>query len=322
MALQVDVTLRRLVWELNQWASDHKQVNDFGYGKYLEVFRSDADGRNYPALIVNAPNATSDKWYINFSLEIICLEYVLDEKDNKDRANSDTNQIIRDLENTMRYSNRWQKFCRIDANFNYQKIDEFGADKCFGWLATIEVKIKRRHGICNIKAIMPEYDFETGLTVIPTCDPVVVTINDATWETYQSGTTNDIPVKDTNGAEVGSKVGSEWIVPAAGGDPVTSNFNGVATGVDTPAGSLLNIAAVNSVPATVGSLVVNTSTVKSIAVYDSNVSNSDDSYGVDVPAETDLELSDRTIDVKLDGVTIETVTYPAMTEPDITIVWQ
>lgn len=165
MALEVDVTLRRLVWEFSEWANKHKQVNDFGYGKYLEVFRS--SGRDYAALIVNAPSYTSDKWYINFQFEFICLDYVRDEKEEKDRVNSDTAQILRDLENTVRYSNRWKSFAKVDSTFNAQKIDEYGADKAFGWIATATIKIKRRHGICNIKSLMPEYDFETGAAVVP-----------------------------------------------------------------------------------------------------------------------------------------------------------
>lgn len=47
------------------------------------------------------------------------------------------------------------------------------------------------------------------------CAPVIVTINGETWETYKTGTVNDIIVKDTDGLEVGSKVGTEWIVPSA-----------------------------------------------------------------------------------------------------------
>lgn len=50
------------------------------------------------------------------------------------------------------------------------------------------------------------------------------------------------------------------------------------------------------------------------------VSNSDDTYSV--TTSVDLELPDQSIDVFLDGDFIEAVTYPAMTEPNITIEWQ
>lgn len=76
---------------------------------------------------------------------------------------------------------------------------------------------------------------------VPSPDPddVVITINGATWETYLAGTTNDIVVKDTDGTAVGSKIGSEWIVPAAGGDPVANTMNGVSL-TDAVAGTTKN----------------------------------------------------------------------------------
>lgn len=52
------------------------------------------------------------------------------------------------------------------------------------------------------------------------------------------------------------------------------------------------------------------------------VENSDQSYQQSVASGGTLVLPDRSIDINLDGVTVNTVTYPAMTEPNITIVWQ
>lgn len=159
--INADVTLRRLVYEFEQWANAHKMVNDFGYGKYLEVFRS--SGRNYGALIVNAPNFTIDEWYINFTFEFISLDYVKDEKDNKDRVNSDTAQILVDLEQTLRISNRWQSFLRLDQAWTSQKVDEFGADKAFGWVTTAVLRVKKRSAICNLSALLPGYDFNKDI---------------------------------------------------------------------------------------------------------------------------------------------------------------
>lgn len=251
MSINTDVTLKRLIAEFSTWADDHKMVNDFGYGQYLEVFR--ASGRNYAALIINAPSATSDTWYINYNIEIICLDYVTDDEANKDRVNSDTISIIRDLENTMRYANRWQSFCRIDSSFNYQKVDEFGADKCFGWIATLTLKIKKKHGICDIQALLPLYDFETGTIVNPSCAAATYENSDGTFTqsiasgaTYVSGdvtiTINGTPnVRPSNkdlsftvsGSPVGNSMNGDaltdavsgttktFVVQYANGDPVT-----------------------------------------------------------------------------------------------------
>lgn len=276
--INADVTLRRLVWELNDWANDHKMVNDFGYGKYLEVFRE--SGRDYSALIVNAPNATSEDWYINYSLEIICLDYVKDEKQNKARVNSDTIAIIRDLENTMRYSDRWQAFCRIDAQFNYQKVDEFGADKAFGWIATVTIKIKKRHGICNLQALMPEYDFDTGTIVFPTCDPVTITGNSTLMETAASGDAYTFLIKDTNDLTVGTwnPATKTWVVPAAGGDPATETFNGAPIS-NIPAGGNKDISFYDQDFNEVGTIVVDSPTGLEVQITIPTVSASPLSTG-------------------------------------------
>ncbi len=55
---------------------------------------------------------------------------------------------------------------------------------------------------------------------------------------------------------------------------------------------------------------------------DATVENSDQTYQETVGAGYTLVLPDQEIDVLLDGVLIETVTYPAMTEPEIEIIWQ
>lgn len=53
-----------------------------------------------------------------------------------------------------------------------------------------------------------------------------------------------------------------------------------------------------------------------------NVHNSDNTYDEDVACGGSLLLVDQTVDVYYDGVLVDTVTYPAMTEPQIDIEWQ
>ena len=89
MAISADKTLRRVVWELEQWANAHKMIEQFGYGKYLDVYVSSTNNV-YPAFIVNCPNFTIDEWYFNFSFEFVTLDWVFDNELNHDRATSNT----------------------------------------------------------------------------------------------------------------------------------------------------------------------------------------------------------------------------------------
>ena len=45
------------------------------------------------------------------------------------------------------------------------------------------------------------------------CDPATVTVNGSAWGTIPSGGTGNIPVRNTASSLVGSKIGSDWIVP-------------------------------------------------------------------------------------------------------------
>ena len=239
MSLQVDVTLRRVVHELSQWADAHSMVNDFfGYGEFLQVSMEGA--RTYPAMVVNVTSAGSDSWYINYSFEVMFLQYVNDEQDNRKRAMSDTREYLNDLEETIRYSNRWQSFSRVDAPFNAVPAVEKGRDKAFGWVGTFTLRVRKRNGICNLQALMPEYDFQTGDIVRETCAPVSIfkddvfeedvasggrfdystacadgsiTVNSDEFGDVESGETIDVPVKYENGTEVGTIIGGEVIIP-------------------------------------------------------------------------------------------------------------
>lgn len=338
MAIDTTVTLRRLIAELFEWSEAHPMVNDYGYGQYLETYRS--SGNKYLALVFNSPTATSENFFINYQWEVICLDYVLDEKKNQNQVLSDTQQVLRDLENTIRYSRRWKEFSRSDGTWNHRQVNEFGADKCFGWIATFTLKVKKEHGVCAIKSLMPTYDFETGQVVFPSCDPVTFAINGTSEDSFASGsefdltlvdtdgntpvytyddvlkkltvpapggptsididingqpfltdqsTDVDINVHDSVGSDVGSKIGSDWVIADA-----LNFFNGSPiSGVKAEGNK--TIAVFNSNDDNVGTVVANSVDELEIEIANSTVSNSDDSYTASVLAEGGLDLPDITV---------------------------
>ncbi len=180
MAINVNVTLRRLIAELKGWADAHSMVEDFGYGDFLELY-SEAK-KTYPFLMVNCSNATSDKWYIKFSLEVGVGDWVYDGRSNYKRVESDMIEILRDFQNTVEESPRWQSFCKINGDITHRKFVEKGGDKFTGWGATINLWVKRRSGYCQLESIMPEYDFESGRVINPSCDSSTFKNSDGSFE--------------------------------------------------------------------------------------------------------------------------------------------
>jgi len=201
MSINAEITLKRLVYEISTWATAHSMIQAFGYGKYLETFASD-EARKYPVFVVNCPNYTQDQWYFNYNLELICLEWVFDDRGNRVPAASDTAKIISDFENTIRESNRWQSFSRIDGNFNGRKVDEFGGDKADGWITTFILKVKKTSGICNLQDLLPTYDFENIPSPLQ-CQPVLINVNGENMTSAVSGSTVDITIVDALGVPQG-----------------------------------------------------------------------------------------------------------------------
>jgi len=96
---------------------------------------------------------------------------------------------LNDLEETISYSNRWQDFSKIQGQINCQPTIQKGQDKAFGWIASFTLKVKKRHGICDLQALLPEYDFETGTITGVRCEPVSIYENDVFVENVPSGGT-------------------------------------------------------------------------------------------------------------------------------------
>ena len=132
------------------------------------------------------------------------------------------------------------------------------------------------------------------------CAPVTETWNGATITPVASGGTKDVLTVDAADGvtPVGTKTvdnsGALTIEVSVGGDPVDTDFNGTPTGVTTPGGDNLDIDVKGSDASNVGTLGTNTANIKQIDIADSRVSNSDDTYDVDVVSEDPLELPDIT----------------------------
>jgi len=211
MATNTKVTLKRLIAEFKDWSDNHQMIKRFGYGDFLELMKDSEN--DYPYFMMNCSNAGSSKWYIKFTLEICVMDWVYDNRGNQNNIESDTLEIVRDLQNTIEESPRWNDFSKLVGDIAHRKFIERGDDKTAGWCGTMVLWVRKTSGFCNLEAIMPLYDFESQSIAIPPCDPAEVTVNTIPFTTIASGATGDIPVKDTGDNFVGFKDGTIWRVP-------------------------------------------------------------------------------------------------------------
>lgn len=136
-----------------------------------------------------------------------------------------------------------------------------------------------------------------------------------TFEVIYKDICNRPIVKSCPGVSISLDGVFSEVVPSGGsfncvqqGDDVTTEFNDTPTSADTPPGSNLQIIVVDDDDNPKGTLETDQALIKEIRIASSNVSNSDDSYSVDVLSEEDLELPNITV-TDSDG---STSSYPSV----------
>jgi hypothetical protein len=223
MALNNTTTLRRLIQQYKEWADAHPMINKFGYGDFLELYSESEPV--YPYFMINCNNVSQDQWYIKFQIEIFIAQWVFDERQNQTPAESLCLEILRQCTETVRYSERWNQFSKMQGDQSGFKVIQRGEDKITGWGITHNIWVKRKSGICDLLTLMPEYDFETQDT---TQCSASVTGNGTLMAELVCGDSFTFAIKDTDGNVVGTynSLTQEWIVPASGGgDPIDITVN-------------------------------------------------------------------------------------------------
>jgi hypothetical protein len=220
MAINSNITQRRLVAEIKEWADDHMMIHKFGYGDFLQLYQEEEN--LYPYFMVNISNGADLPFYFKYTLDVFVAMWVFDDRENQLRSESDSELILRDFTNTIRISNRWQQFARIDSSeLPKRKVIEMGGDKVTGWGVTINLSIKKKASICDLENLLPEYDFETQ-----TVSATTITGNDTLMVSLGCGEDYEFEIKDTDGTLVGTwnPLTKLWTVPAAGGGSTTAEI--------------------------------------------------------------------------------------------------
>ncbi len=215
-----------------EFADNHYVLQNFGNGERWQVVDHNQDATfKYPLMwMEDLISPVQDKEFIySFRIWFVTRVEAPSDRDGNPiyfeyaKGKSDMIQCAQDLIAYWVQDNNYPSM-DIDRSVSIETFIDTTDDKLTGCYADIRFRETFNYDSCIIPV--------EGASTPPSTD-VVLTINDSAFATYTQGTTNNITVKDTNGAEVGSKVGSEWIVPAA-----SSSFtydlliNSVDTGTD------------------------------------------------------------------------------------------
>ena len=115
-------------------------------------------------------------------------------------------------------------YLAMDINISIQADASCLSTECEYYVTPCEILVKLTTAQTRRTCILPEFDFstdadfnalsdlqETDLTDrLCTGADVTITVNSAAWSTEACGDTENIPVKNTAGTNLGSKVGANW----------------------------------------------------------------------------------------------------------------
>ena len=222
------LTYNQIIKLLRDFTDSHFILKSFGNGEPWELVESSTvSDINYPMMWVqDQPNTIQQGEEIyNFRIYFLNQVATLKEKTdttlnetNVNEVKSDMRQCATDLISYFAQDTNYPDL-NINRTVNLTSFTEDFNDTLTGWYIDLRFNQAFKFSSCNLPI--------DGIPAPPsvTCEDGVITINGIDFSSVVSGGIENIVVKDTDGLEVGSKVGSEWIVPIGGGESIL-NANG------------------------------------------------------------------------------------------------
>jgi len=212
-----------------EFADAHKVLQNFGNGERWQIVDHNQDATyKYPLMWMedNASSVASKEFVYSFRVWFVTRVEAPDDLDNEllyseyAKAKSDMIQCALDLVSYWVQDTNYPSL-DIDKNISVETFIDRTKDKDTGCYFDLKFREAYNYDSCIIPM--------DGITP-PPVEVTTITINDDSFTTATCGSTYNVVVKDVNGLEVGSKVGSEWIVPAGGG---SFTYDIILNGVDT-----------------------------------------------------------------------------------------
>ena len=188
----MEKTLNQLMRELEIIATEHRQINEFFQGDFLDAVSRDAV--QYPLMVVTLQPGSMSARSVNVSLIItICDKYDLQEYRQINEIHSDCLSICNDMRITFQ-QDRWTDFMDVNGDIQTQPFINRGPDVTAGWTMVVNASIFDDGNWCAIP--YDQYDFENGNPPAENCGDLTTTyqvyVNGVLENTFtQSTTTNN-----------------------------------------------------------------------------------------------------------------------------------
>jgi len=184
----MEKTLNQLMKELEIIATEHRQINEFFQGDFLDAISRDA--AQYPLMVVTLQPGSMTDQAVNVNMIItICDKYNLQEYRQVNEIHSDCLSICNDIRITFKQW-RFEEFMDINGDIATQPFINRGPDVTAGWTMSVNVSIYDYNDWCSIP--YDDYDFENGNPPASNCGDLTTTYN-----VYVNGNLEDTFTQNT-----------------------------------------------------------------------------------------------------------------------------
>ena len=151
------LTYNQILKEFSDFATAHKQIENFGSGDLWEITESNQLlDFNYPLMWIADQPATLGDGVFTWNFQILTMDLVNKDEDNENDVKSDMIQVLLDLiayleqkTNTTSNNVNWLQVQLIRSG-NFTSFTERFEDELTGWGMSIGLKIPFNYDSCNI----------------------------------------------------------------------------------------------------------------------------------------------------------------------------
>lgn len=145
------ITYNNIINAFATFASEHSQINSFGYGSIEDVGATQV--KQYPYLFVSPKSSILGDGYATLKFNILLMDKLKEDNTNEQEIHSDVLSIIGDFRSWLDRSS-YSEFSVTEQNNIYPFSQRFG-DYVAGWTYELELKTEMINGLCNIPGISP-----------------------------------------------------------------------------------------------------------------------------------------------------------------------
>lgn len=181
----MEKTLNQLMKELEIIAQEHRQINEFFQGDFLDAISRDS--AQYPLMVATLQPGGMAEGYVRVNVVLtICDKYNQQEYRQMNEVHSDCLSICNDIKTTM-LQYRWTEFSDLLSEIASDPFINRGQDMVAGWTMNIAFTIYDNDDWCAIP--YDDYDFENGYTAPPSagCDPASYVVQYENGDPISSG---------------------------------------------------------------------------------------------------------------------------------------